>query len=534
MNRFVQHHHGLIRFGYHCFDRILCSARIPAFLSMGHVVRFLKDQRGAERLNPAFFKMLSGDYHAWVEEQAEQAGIPLLDAPKDPNVRRHDWVQPYYQRLGDQPGTAVILKARERARVIVSSGNCHLDIADRFVNLYYFYLRDPRCGRLFLRVCPYFPFNAQLCLNGHEWVAQHLRQEKIDFHQVDNAFLDCANPERLQELADAFAPGAIQQALDDSLACWLSYFTAAEREQGYRHQAFFTQVEYCHNLIFHKQAALARMFDRLVDFNRNIGRPDKLAIIFGRPCFRPDTRTGQTRVKYTTERTPVISSMFKLTSLKQYIKSNSLLRSEAASFQLNDLSLPKSVERMDRVREALHNSIERYHNVQQDIMATHVDRGELQRLQQASVSDTGRRTPGLHLDDLRLLALYQALMCFAHLVGHGTFRTRDLLPEVRHALNQPDYRLNQLRYDLNKLRAKGLVVRVPHSQRYRITSDGYRLGVFYHKVYHHLLAPITSAIQAPIVDDNLLLNSRRTKLDRHYQDLTDRLNRLSHDLGLAA
>ena len=276
------------------------------------------------------------------------------------------------------------------------------------------------------------------------------------------------------------------------------------------------------------------MFDRLIDLNRSIGRPDKLAIIFGRPRFHPDTRTGQTRVKYTTERTPVISSMFKHTSEKQYIKSNTLLRTEGASYQLKDLSLPKSIEHMDRVRETLQGSNERYQNVQQDIMATFVDRGELQRLQQPSVSPTGRRTPGLHLDDLRLLALWQALTCFVHLLGHGTFRTRDLLSEAQHALNRPDYRLSQLRYDLNKPRAKGLIVRLPHSQQYRITSEGYRLAVFYSKIYHRLLAPITSGIRAPIADDNLPLNSRRCKLDRLYQTIDKRLDHLSAFLGLAA
>ena len=232
--------------------------------------------------------------------------------------------------------------------------------------------------------------------------------------------------------------------------------------------------------------------------------------------------------------TPVIFSIFKHTSAKQYIKSNTLFRTESASYQLRDLSVPKSIEHMDRVRDTLQGSNERYQNVQQDILTTFVDRGELQRLQQPTVSPTGRRTPGLHLDDLRLLALWQALTCFVHLVGHGRFRTKDLLPEAQHALNRPEYQLSQLRYDLNKLRAKGLVVRLPHSQQYQITPEGYRLAVFYRKVYHHLLAPMTSGISAPIAADRLLLNHRRCKLDRLYEALDERLSRLTAFLGLAA
>jgi hypothetical protein len=534
MNRFLQHHHGLIRFGYHCFDRILLNARVPHFLSMGAAVRFLKDRRQGGRLTPNFFRQISCNYHEWVEEQAKLLGIPLVAAPTDPNIRRHDWVQPYYQKLGGQPGTALILKARERARVVVCDRNGFINPADRFVNLYYFYLCDPQCGRMFLRVCPYFPFNSQLCLNGHEWIAQHLRQEKIDFRQEDNAFLDCTQPDRIQELADAFDPAAINQVLEDSLAQWLNYFTAEEHAKGYRHRAFFAQVEYCDNLIFHERAALHRMFERLVDLNRSIGHPDKLAIVFGRPQFHADTRTGHTRISMTTLRTPVISARFKHTSIKQYVKNHVLLRNEGATYQLNDLSLPKSVEHLERVRDALHGSTERYQNVQQDILATFVDRGELERLQQPTVSPSGRRTPGLHLDDLRLLALWQALTCFAHLVGHGVFRTRDLLLEAQHALNRPDYQLSQLRYDLGKLRAKGLVVRLPGTQRYQITSEGYRLAVFYSKIYHRLLAPITAGIRMPIAADNRILNARQCKLDRLYHALDENLDRLSAFFGLAA
>jgi hypothetical protein len=36
---------------------------------------------------------------------------------------------------------------------------------------------------------------------------------------------------------------------------------------------FFTQVEYCDNLIFHRRAAVEDLTQRLLDLNRNIGQP---------------------------------------------------------------------------------------------------------------------------------------------------------------------------------------------------------------------------------------------------------------------
>jgi hypothetical protein len=546
-NNFVRHHRDSIRFRYHSFDRIVCHGRIPAFWSLGHAVHFLRDRYQAAHVTSRLLKQISGECHDHVMAAAERLRIPLLPAPvtprvpgtgvaQDQKVRRQQWVQPFYEEFGDKTGTALVLKARERAPVIASYAklNHHLEYVYRNVDVYYFYQRDPDCGRMWLRLCPYFPFSIMVCLNGHEWLAHRLRQEGIRFRQADNAIVDCDQPQRLQEFADAFAPQLIVAAAERALEHWLPYFTPEQHDNGYRHQLYFCQVEYCDNLIFHRQAALQRLFERLLDANRGFGRPDKLATVFGRPSFRADTRTARTEVKITCLRTPVITSSFKNTSVKQYVKNNVLLRTETSSAQLNDLSLPKSVEQMERVRQTLQSGNDRYLQVQQDILSTFVDRGQLAQLRQPTLSPTGRRIPGLRLDDPRLLALWQALLAFAHLARQGIFRTADLLPEMRRVLDRPDYQLSQLRYDLSKLRGKGLVERVPHSQRYKLTAQGCRLAILYSKLYHRLLAPLTAGLAAPMAGDNVLLNSRQTTLDRLYRRVVEHADRVAAFLGFAA
>ncbi len=81
-----------------------------------------------------------------------------------------------------------------------------------------------------------------------------------------------------------------------------------------------TQIEYCNNLVFDKRQTLLRLCDRLFDANRGLGHPDKLAIIFGRANFVPDTRTGETTLKITKLRLPVLKASYKHTDLKQYGK----------------------------------------------------------------------------------------------------------------------------------------------------------------------------------------------------------------------
>jgi hypothetical protein len=41
------------------------------------------------------------------------------------------------------------------------------------------------------------------------------------------------------------------------------------------------------------------------------------------------------------------------------------------------------------------------------LMETYIDRGQLARLRQPTITPSGRRTPGLKLDDPRLLAVMQ-------------------------------------------------------------------------------------------------------------------------------
>ena len=532
MNRFEQHHQRDISFSYSCFDRMILNGCIPWFLypdGASRMASFLLRQRQAPELNRAYLAKIPRDYHQWLDGQAEQSGIAVVEPQK--GIRREAWVEPYFQQLGNRHGIAVVLKAREQERMAVAKAK-HLDFERRLIYLYYFYINDSTCGRMFLRICPYFPFSIQVWINGHNWLECQLRQEGIAYEKRDNLFVACARPERLQELSDSFAPADVVQPVTRWLERLLPYFTAVEKDQGYRHELYMTQIEYCRNLIFHKQAALERVFDRLMDANRGLGHPDKLAVIFARPRYQPDTRTGQVVLKMTKTRTPVLSGSYKSVSIKQYVSNGFGLRTESTCYQLKDLSLPKNVKNLPHVRDVMDKANQRCLDVQQDILTTYVDRGQLEKLRQPTVSAAGRRVPGLHIDDPRLLAVWQAVLCFAYLVGKGCFRTKDLLLDVQKAFSKPAYKLSQLRYDLSKLRGKGLLARLPRTQSYQLSSEGYRLGIFYLKLYQQVYAPLTAAIIDLDPADHAILTHRQTKTDRLYTAVDEALQKLAAHFGI--
>jgi hypothetical protein len=95
----------------------------------------------------------------------------------------------------------------------------------------------------------------------------------------------------------------------------------------------------------------------------------------------------------------------------------------------------KAVENLPQLRDKLSAVCDNYLNVQQDILESFVDRGQLHHLTQPMVLPSGKRIPGLKLDHPRQLALMHALVCFAHIAAGNTFTTAELYPYVLAALN---------------------------------------------------------------------------------------------------
>jgi len=217
------------------------------------------------------------------------------------------------------------------------------------------------------------------------------------------------------------------------------------------------------------------------------------------------------------------------------VRDHLLLRNEATSYNTLDLGVGKSIRNLPQLRHVMRGINDRYLAIQQDVLETYVDRGQLARLRQPTITASGRRTPGLKLDDPRLLAVMQALTCFAHLSRGGRFRTRDLHQRAAESLGltTATYRLGQLRYDLAKLRAKGLVIKVPKTRTYRLTPQGFRICVLFLKLFHRVYAPFTAAAAQPILYDTLLPDDRRCVLDQLYSGVDIALDQLLDHLGFS-
>src|ERR1700758_3987996 len=413
----------------------------------------------------------------------------------------------------------------------------HLQIANRWVVQYNFYINDRRWGRMFVRICPYLPFSARDCLNQHHWLAKRMREEDINFKQWGNAFTKCSTPERLQQLADSLDPRELSTCGQKWLARLTPFFTTKEREEaGCRHRLFFSQIEFRDNLIFDRRAALDKLGERLLDANRTIGQPNKITVIFGRKGTKHYRGKLQTEIEDMDLPNPVIRSHYRNGFIKQYVRDHLLLRTEPATNNVTDYGVNKSVENLPKLRERLESITDNYLNVQQDILETFVDRGQLKALAAPTILASGKRIPGLKLDHPRQLALMHALVRFAHVAAGNSFRTCDLHALTAQALgcSLSQYRLSSLRYDLSKLRAKGLVEKIPGSRRYQLLPQGYSICVVFLKLFERIYAPLTAGLLRPFTPDLNLQKGRRSQLDRLYARVVSSLNKLLVAVGLKA
>lgn len=112
------------------------------------------------------------------------------------------------------------------------------------------------------------------------------------------------------------------------------------------------------------------------------------------------------------------------------------------------------------------------------------------------------------------MALLGALCISLNVLGSTN---RSLRAQVSHLLGGQDYTVNQASYDLARLSRNNLIERLPHTNTYRLTTDGQRVAIFYTKIHDRLLRPLLAADKPPAPTE--LRGALRT-IEKHVHDYT--------------
>jgi len=481
-----------------CIDRLYLHAYVPRLQTSGQLCYFLREHLGHPIPSPALFRPLHDRFVDSVASFAEREGIPLIHFQS--GQRKDDVLVPYRQRFARREGVVLIGVAQEKMRSFKASKHRALKGGVRFdfsrqpvaVNHYYFYLQDRQWGPAFIKIATYLPYPIKLCLNGHEWVKQQLGRERIGFQALDNGFLSCAAPERLQAICERLGPADVQGFFEHWSTQLPWPLSTADRAAGFAHRLAICQLEVSLTQVFDRPVQGRHFFEALIRENLDLGRPNRVGLLFPQRLTRATPAPAQgyrTRV-ITQGVAPSLHLAYKRSHVKQYFKEEQALRTETTINDPRDFAVAKGIDNLRHLRALGHQVNRKLLEVERLSQHCTLTQGALDRLQQPSIENC-QRVSALRFGDPRVMALLQALTAFAHL-PQG-FRNRDLRQRVGALLARP-YSAAQMTYDLRRLRLKGLIHRLPASHRYCATSYGLKVAFFYSKLYLRILRPHWAAL----------------------------------------
>ena len=197
-------------------DRMYLNVYVPRLQSEQGVASFFRFHRGYPFASSALMDPITKGFIAAIDRFTKEHQIPILTFQK--GQRKDDVAAEQLAKFQGKEGIVFVGKAQEKTAVCRTERRRNPQTGKSYpwivrstamVNHYYFYGLDRDFGPFFLKFCSYFPYNAKLYLNGHEYAKRQLAREGIAYEALDNGFLSCANPSRLQEIADQLGPTQI-------------------------------------------------------------------------------------------------------------------------------------------------------------------------------------------------------------------------------------------------------------------------------------------------------------------------------------
>ena len=394
-----------------------------------------------------------------------------------------------------------------------------------FINHYYFYILDAQWGPAFIKTNAYAPYPVWVYLNGHEWAKRQAARRRIAFQELDNGFRGCARPDALAAICDSLSHTHVQAFFDRWIKRLPSPFTRAER-RGYGYRLSVRQLELSDTRVFDRPAAGRTWFERTIADQLDLGRPDKVQIVFGRKVSRVTPGRFQTKV-ITRGTQPVIQAHYKHSKVKQYFKEGRALRTETTVNDPYDFGVKRtlSADTWAQLLKLGHDINARLMTAQLAACACAPDPTALQAIVLPSVCD-GLPAPGLRFGDPRVMALLACLCHWAHLFNGLT--NRSLRERVAELI--PGYSASQATYDLRRLRRKGLIRRLPRSHRYELTDLGRMIAVFFTKTHTRIVNPSLAELDPKLPDPI----ARTTPLGRPRRDFERALEARIQQAAIAA
>src|SRR5260370_199651 len=200
-------------FELECIDRMYLNLMVPRLQREQEVAAFFRFHRGHRFASSALMEPMSKDFVTRMEHYAKQHKVPVVPFGCAPykGRKKDDIAQEFIARQGGQEGVMFLGKAQEKTPVCRTERRRSPDGQSTYpwivkstamVNHYYWYIFDEDLGPFLLKLGTYFPYNAKVCLNGHERLKRQLTNAGIEYEPLDNGLLRCSDPRARQDPED--------------------------------------------------------------------------------------------------------------------------------------------------------------------------------------------------------------------------------------------------------------------------------------------------------------------------------------------
>ena len=481
-----------------CFDRIVLTGNLhPLCYAQGmtkylyiHHIRIFDYTKFAEPLRNLI--------RVQAEAIAQANGLEIEFVRKSQSFRKEERIRQIVRARGDHPGLVHIFSAMEACAAYrpwhnKETGKTYVKSTSGKCLHYYFYFIDAELGLCYLRVPTWCPFRLQFYFNGHNWLAAQLKAQGIAFELHDNAFLQIADFEQANQLAQQLDILRLHTQLNQ----WAQTYCPAVTTLGLEYSWSIMQAEYATDLVFKQQSTLQAFYPHLLETLIQAVKPADVATFLGRKLHgnyqgemgnRFNVRQLGTRIKH----------QMGAVSIKMYDKFAVILRIETT---VNDVSffpqyrqvqhrdgststrwtsMKKTIYSLPALRETLLAANQRYLKFISDIATPEVGVHKLQQLAETQV-EKQHRYKGFNL-------LAEEDASFFRLLSRGEFfisgfTNRSLRQHLPHKNSDQVSRL------LKRLRVHGLIKKVGKCYKYYLTDLGRQVILMALKLRELIIIP---------------------------------------------
>jgi hypothetical protein len=360
----------------------------------------------------------------------------------------------------------------------------------------YYYFMDRHFGLVHVRIQTWFPMPIQVYLNGHEWLARKLKANAVRYTKQDNAFLWIEDMARAQKFADRFA----NLNWPKILSKYAKLVTPQMRDllQDCQHYWVTAQSELSTDILFKSHRQLSELYPELLSHGTLCFGATEVMTFLGRKLRTNFEGEIVSDLSDFAGRVPGcrIKHRVKENWLKMYNRSGLVLRVETVINKPDEFQVRKKVTRNGKskiewvpMRKGV-GYLYRYQQVSFQANSRYLEalaavddptkaKRDLDRVTTRKKDTAGRGCSGFNPLARPDAELFQSIMDGDHcLRGFSNRDIRERLVSTFHMRNcvqHPKRASAKVSRIFRRFRAHGLIAKIPHTRRWRVTTYGRRI-----------------------------------------------------------